>query len=99
MASQSAQPRWTELAVGTAITEPGSARQYQSGTWRSQRPVWNHTECIRCGVCVIFCPEGCVHFDIDEEGFPGADLDYCKGCAICAQECVTACIRMENEEE
>lgn len=99
MATQSAQPKWTELAVGIAITEPGSARQNRTGDWRSSRPVWNHQECIRCGVCVIFCPEGCVHFDQEKPGYPSADLEYCKGCSICAHECPTACVSMAEEEE
>ena len=99
MAAQSAQPKWTELAVGTAITEPGSARQNRTGDWRSSRPIWNHDQCIRCGVCVIFCPEGCIHFGQEKEGLPNADLDYCKGCGICVQECPTGCIHMEEEEE
>ena len=99
MATQSAKPKWTDLAVGTAITVPGSARQNRTGDWRSSRPVWNHQECIRCGVCVIFCPEGCVHFDQEKPGYPSADLEYCKGCSICMHECPTACIRMVDEEE
>ena len=96
---QSATPKWTELAVGTAITEPGSARQTRTGDWRSQRPVWDHEQCIRCGVCVIFCPEGCIHFGQEKDTYPSADLEYCKGCAICAQECPTTCIQMAEEEE
>ena len=99
MAAQSAQPKWKELAVGTAITEPGSARQNRTGDWRSSRPVWNHEQCIRCGICVIFCPEGCIQFGMEAEGLPGANLEYCKGCAICATECPTACISMVDEEE
>lgn len=99
MAIQSAKPRWTELAVGTAITEPGSARQNRTGDWRSSRPVWNHRECVRCGLCVIYCPEGCVSFGREPEVYPAADLDYCKGCGICAHECPSACIAMVDEEE
>jgi pyruvate ferredoxin oxidoreductase delta subunit len=99
MAPQSAQPRWTELAVGTAITEPGSARQNRTGDWRSSRPIWNHEHCVSCGVCVIFCPEGCIHFSNEQVALPLADLDYCKGCAICRQECPSACISMVDEEE
>lgn len=99
MAVQNALPKWTELAVGTAITEPGSARQNPTGDWRSSRPIWNHSECIRCGVCVLFCPEGCVKFNHQVEDYPNADLKYCKGCGICAHECPTACISMMDEEE
>jgi pyruvate ferredoxin oxidoreductase delta subunit len=97
--AQSAKPKWNELAIGTAITEAGSARQNRTGDWRSQRPVWDHDKCIRCGVCVVFCPEGCIRFGQIMEGWPDADLEYCKGCAICAHECPTSCISMADEEE
>ena len=99
MAPQSARPRWNELAIGSAIVEPGSARANRTGDWRSSRPVWKHEQCIRCGVCVISCPEGCIHFDLEIKDYPSADLNYCKGCGICVHECPTACIRMIDEEE
>lgn len=93
---QSAQPKWRELEIGTAIVVPGSARHNRTGDWRSSRPVWAHDKCIRCGLCVIFCPEGCVGWS--PAGLPEADLEYCKGCAICVRECWTTCIRMIEEE-
>jgi len=96
LAAQSAQPKWTELAVGTAITVPGSARFNRTGDWRSVRPVWDHAKCIRCGVCVVYCPEGCIGWNA--QGYPDADLEYCKGCGICARECWTTCIRQVEEE-
>jgi pyruvate ferredoxin oxidoreductase delta subunit len=34
-----------------------------------------------------------------DEGYFEADLYYCKGCGICAQECITSCITMVEEEE
>lgn len=96
MAAQSAQPKWTELAIGTAITVPGSARCNRTGDWRSVRPIWDHAKCIRCGVCVVYCPEGCIVWNA--QGFPEADLEYCKGCGICGRECWTTCIKQVEEE-
>jgi pyruvate ferredoxin oxidoreductase delta subunit len=34
-----------------------------------------------------------------EDNYFVADLYYCKGCGICAHECVTQCITMVEEEE
>jgi pyruvate ferredoxin oxidoreductase delta subunit len=99
VAAQSAQPKWTELAIGTSITYPGSARECKTGDWKSQRPIWNHEQCISCGLCVIYCPEGCVHFGQEQVNLPDANLNYCKGCGICVHECPTACISMKDEEE
>ena len=35
----------------------------------------------------------------DPEGYYAADMDYCKGCGICAHECWPEAIAMKEEEE
>jgi len=87
---------WKDLEIGAVMTEPGNASQYQTGDWRTQRPVHEHSRCIKCGLCAIFCPEGCI--EPNEEGFFEANLFYCKGCGICARECWTKAITMVEEE-
>jgi len=86
---------WKELPVGCVVSEPGSAGEYHTGSWRFQRPVWNDAKCIKCGICYVFCPEGCVQQA--EDGFFKANLDYCKGCGICAHECWPRAISMMEE--
>ena len=88
---------WRDVEIGSIAIEPGSARQYQTGFWRSQRPTYEFSRCIKCGVCQMFCPEGCIQQN--EEGCFEADLYYCKGCGICAVECPTRVITMVEEEE
>lgn len=88
-------PSWKELAPGFVVTEPGNARSYRSGDWRAERPVWDHDRCIKCGICSLFCPEGCI--GQDEQGYFEADYYYCKGCGICPRECWTQAITMVEE--
>jgi len=88
---------WRDIGPGAIVTEPGSARVYKTGAWRSQRPTYDFTKCIKCGVCYIYCPEGCI--GQNNEGCFEADMDYCKGCGICAHECPTGVITMKEEEE
>ena len=88
---------WKDLDVGCIVTEPGSARQYRTGNWRSERPVVDESKCIKCGLCSIFCPEGCI--EQNAEGYFEANLFYCKGCGICACECWPQAITMVEEEE
>ena len=88
---------WKDLEIGSIVTEPGNASQYKTGDWRSQRPTYDFNKCIKCGICSIFCPEGCV--ELNEEGYLEANLFYCKGCGICARECWTQAITMVDEEE
>jgi len=76
-------------------SEPGNARSYRSGDWRAERPVWDHDRCIKCGICSLFCPEGCINQD--EQDYFEADYYYCKGCGICARECWTQAITMVEE--
>lgn len=87
---------WQEIETGSVVTEIGNARQYETGSWRSERPVVDAKLCIKCGVCWLFCPDSSVKQA--EDGHFEADLVYCKGCGICAKECPVGCITMVSEE-
>lgn len=97
MAKKETELTWKDIETGAIVTEPGSASQYRTGDWRSQRPTYNFKKCIKCGICYIFCPEGCI--GQNENRYFEANLFYCKGCGICACECPTGVITMIDEEE
>ena len=97
MAKSEGELTWKDLEIGAIVTEPGNAAQYKTGDWRSQRPTYDFTKCISCGLCQIYCPEGCIWQNAD--GYFEADMFYCKGCGICARECPTRVITMALEEE
>jgi pyruvate ferredoxin oxidoreductase delta subunit len=86
---------WRDLEIGTIVTEPESARQYRTGDWRSERPEYDYSRCIKCGLCQIYCPEACIRQNA--QGHFEADLYYCKGCGICSRECPTRVITMKEE--
>ncbi len=88
---------WKDLEIGAIVTEPGNASQYKTGDWRSQKPIFDNSKCNKCGLCYIFCPEGCIEQQAD--GYFKADLFYCKGCGICAEECPKDVITMVEEAE
>ncbi len=88
---------WQELNIGILIDEAGVAVEYETGDWKSRKPVLDKTKCIKCGFCFLYCPEGCVR--PNEEGYFIADLKYCKGCGICANECPKKAITMVVEGE
>ena len=87
---------WKEITLGLNVPLPGSARDNFTGSWRSERPLWNDERCVQCGVCDMYCPEGCIK--PNAAGKYGANLDYCKGCGICFRECPTGAITMKTEE-
>ncbi len=96
MGKSESELTWGDLEIGCIVTEPGSAKQYRTGDWRSQRPTYNFQKCIKCGLCWVFCPESCI--EQNEEEYFVADLFYCYGCGICARECPTGVITMVEEE-
>jgi pyruvate ferredoxin oxidoreductase delta subunit len=87
---------WKDLEIGCIVTEPGSSREYRTGDWRSQKPTYDFNKCIKCGLCQIYCPEGCI--GQNAEGYFQANMYWCKGCGICSKECPTRVITMVNEE-
>ena len=97
MAKTEAEMTWKDIEIGSIATEPGSARQYKTGDWRSRKPIYNFERCIKCGLCYIFCPDGCIYQN--DDGYFEADLYHCKGCGICARECWPGAITMVEEEE
>ncbi len=88
---------WKELKTGTAVHEAGGAKEYETGDWKSRHPVLDKEKCTKCGLCFLFCPEGCIR--PDKEGYFVPDLKYCKGCAICATECPRKAFAMAQEGE
>lgn len=94
-------PRWQDLPLGGLVITAGNAIEYQTGGWRTFRPVinWDKTQtmkaCTKCLTCWLYCPDAAM---IAIEGeFKGVDLDHCKGCGICAEVCPIKCIAMVEE--
>lgn len=69
--------------------------------WRNQRPVIDAASCTGCLQCYLYCPDGTVYkVDDPADGSPVAiDLDFCKGCGICAKACTFGSIAMIPESE
>jgi pyruvate ferredoxin oxidoreductase delta subunit len=82
-----AQKGWRDIAIGGMILEPGNSMLYKTGGWRSFRPVFGDARCVDCMQCWLFCPDSSILFDAAEEKMVGFDLDYCKGCGVCADQC------------
>lgn len=88
---------WKDIPRGGMILEPGNARKYETGSWRTFKPVPDSNKCINCMFCWIYCPESAVI--VKNEKMSGFDLVHCKGCGICAKECPKKAIEMVKEEK
>jgi pyruvate ferredoxin oxidoreductase delta subunit len=75
-----------ELREG-CVLEGGTAEAFETGDWRSRRPVWHSDICIQCLRCWIHCPDSSI--TVAEGKITGIDYKHCKGCGICAKECPT----------
>lgn len=108
-----------EIKAGRLV-DPCSTQITKTGAWRTFIPVVDHSRCIKCSLCEIYCPEGCIHQvrsgDLDalkrlgyrledlrspqdDEVIFVPDLNYCKGCSVCAHECPRKAIEMVLEEK
>lgn len=75
---------WKELPEGDVL-EAGTAEKFETGDWRSERPIWHPERCIHCLFCWISCPDTSIL--VKDGKMTGIDYKHCKGCGICAREC------------
>jgi len=97
---------WTEVSKAGAVF-PGSSLFYTTGGWRLEKPVIDHSKCIMCRKCWLYCPDDAVVEAWRETQGPRGrvfrmkvidfDYQYCKGCGICAEVCPTGAIKMVRE--
>ena len=91
------QKGWKEIPKGGLILEAGNSEKYETGSWRSLRPVRDENKCTNCLICWVYCPDSSI---IVKDGkIKEIDYDHCKGCGICAAECPVNAITMKDEGE
>ncbi len=82
---------------GPLTVKPAKSKGDKTGCWRVQfRPKYLQKNCIACKMCVLICPEGCVHGK--EKNSFASDYNYCKGCGLCAFVCPKQDIEMVEEQ-
>ncbi|MGI6037361.1 MAG: 4Fe-4S binding protein [Limnochordia bacterium] len=77
---------WREIKeLGGTIQGGANAPRFETGDWRTLKPIHLPERCIHCLLCWVYCPDMAV---IVEDGrMVGFDYKHCKGCGICAKEC------------
>jgi 2-oxoacid:acceptor oxidoreductase delta subunit (pyruvate/2-ketoisovalerate family) len=76
---------WREIPIGGLIVEAGNAAQYETGGWRTFKPVHDAEKCTSCLLCWVYCPDSAIRVEAGK--VTGIDYAHCKGCGICAEEC------------
>ncbi|MHB0914316.1 MAG: 4Fe-4S binding protein [Thermoleophilia bacterium] len=81
--------------AGATIPESGTADDYDTGGWRTDRPIRDLEKCNDCMICYWGCPDSAI---VVEDGkMVDFVLRHCKGCGICKQVCPRDAIEMGNE--
>jgi pyruvate ferredoxin oxidoreductase delta subunit len=86
---------WKEIPIGGLITEAGNTQEYETGSWRSHRPILDMDRCSHCMICWVYCPDSSIM--VEDGKLVGIDYTHCKGCGICAHECPKKAITMVEE--
>lgn len=86
---------WKEIRKA-GLAEPATSLEVKTGEWKAFRPVIDKEKCIKCHKCVIYCPDLCIE---EKEGKIVADMNYCKGCGLCAKICPVNAIKMVKVEK
>ena len=47
--------KWYEIPIAGVPWK--FSTEYKTGDWRSKRPIIDHSKCIKCLFCYIYCPE------------------------------------------
>lgn len=83
-----------EMTTAGNIYEAGNAKEFKTGDWRSQKPIYIKEKCKQCGLCFPVCPDDSIPVN-KEQKREDFNYDYCKGCGICAKVCPFGAIIME----
>ena len=86
-----------KLTIGGNIYKAGNAKEFNTGDWRSARPVWIEEKCKQCGLCFPVCPDNAIPVRKEDKKRTDYDYDYCKGCGVCAKVCPFGAIEMKEE--
>ncbi|NLA69503.1 MAG: 4Fe-4S binding protein [Clostridiales bacterium] len=85
---------WRELTEGLNIPGGGTSREFETGEWAANQPVFIEDKCKQCLLCVPVCPDSCIPV---KDGVRGEfDYNHCKGCGICVKSCPFGAIEMEG---
>ena len=89
-----------DITHGSHVFEAGNARNFHTGDWRSNRPIFVSEKCRHCLLCYLSCPDSAIILE-EVNGnmqMKGYDYDFCKGCLVCKEACNFKAVEMKEEE-
>jgi pyruvate ferredoxin oxidoreductase delta subunit len=81
-------------------SSPAVGEAGKTGDWRDSFPKIDREKCLpvrqnkpACFLCWLYCPEAVISKTVPVQ----IDMEYCKGCGICAEICPARAITMVSE--
>ena len=87
---------WKDLTEGMVIAGAGTSKDFNTGEWSTDKPVFIEEKCKQCLLCTPVCPDSCIPVKDGKRG--EFDYDHCKGCGLCVKSCPFGAITMEGVE-
>lgn len=88
------QTPYQDLTEGLMVFNGGTSKDFNTGEWRTNTPVFIADKCKQCLLCVPVCPDSSI--PVKDGKRLDFDYDHCKGCAICVEACPFDAIEMKE---
>ncbi len=86
---------YQNLTIAGNIYTAGNAKNFKTGDWKSQCPIFIQEKCKQCGLCFPVCPEDAI--PVSKDGLRSDfDLSSCKGCGVCVKVCPFGAISLKD---
>lgn len=83
-----------DLTEGLMMFAAATSKEFNTGEWRTNTPIFDSEKCKQCLLCVPVCPDSAIPVvDCKRTDF---DYDHCKGCGICLKACPFNAISMRE---
>lgn len=88
------QTPYQDLTEGLMVFNGGTSKDFNTGEWRTNTPVFIADKCKQCLLCVPVCPDSSI--PVKDGKRLDFDYEHCKGCAICVEACPFDAIEMKE---
>jgi pyruvate ferredoxin oxidoreductase delta subunit len=83
-----------DLTEGLMMFAGGTSKEFNTGEWRTNTPVFLPELCKQCLLCAPVCPDSSI--PVVNSKRLDFDYDHCKGCGICVKACPFDAIVMKE---
>lgn len=85
---------YQDLTEGLIMYAAGTSKEFNTGEWRTNTPVFHAEKCKQCLLCTPVCPDSAIPVKDSKRG--EFDYDHCKGCGICVKACPFGALEMRD---